>query len=144
MPLIIGDPNPPASTEIETQTRCGNRIPNCQASLVTIADQAEVRERRERWQHLDIRGDDVVPHYNCHGLTFASRRTAVAFFEELPTKQLPWAAELSALYSTSVRQGTIYSQPAKYRIPAGFDASSETPTTVITVPSSSAEPVLEK
>jgi hypothetical protein len=74
--------------------------------------------------------DSLVKAYALvSGLALRDSAEAKKFFEELPTKQLPWAAELSALYSASVRQGTIYSQPAKYRIPAGFDASSETPTT---------------
>jgi hypothetical protein len=77
MPLILTEDNPLAASEIITQTRKGNPIANAQASLITIADKKDAGDRRARWPTARIRGNEVVPHYNCHGLTFASRRTAV-------------------------------------------------------------------
>jgi hypothetical protein len=76
MPEII-DPTVVDVSRIVTETRAGNPIENCQPSLITELDKKDAEDRQKRWGQAKQRGEDIVPHYNCHGLTFASRRTAV-------------------------------------------------------------------
>ena len=59
---------------IRLQTAKGREIPNIQESEVSIFERnyAETLRRPDR----ELR-TDVSPAYNCHGLTFASRRTSL-------------------------------------------------------------------
>jgi len=80
---IIIDPTVQPVSQIVTQTRAGDPIDNCQASLITVKDKADSEALQKRWNDAQQRGADVVPHYNCHGLTFAARRTAVTDASEV-------------------------------------------------------------
>ena len=64
--------------QIALQTRKGSDIPNEQVLEVSQHDHSQARELRRRWSRLGtIVRADSTPIYNCHGLTFASRRTGI-------------------------------------------------------------------
>jgi len=82
MPII--DPNAPAEANIVVQTRRGTSIENNQSFDVTYWD--EVVDRDLRAKHLGAKfRTGLCPVYNCHGLTFASRRTRIWRPESVPT-----------------------------------------------------------
>jgi hypothetical protein len=63
-------------SKIITQTRKGNNIDNYQSSLIsnTVLGQAKIIKKRYSLAKFRT---TACSFYNCHGLTFASRRTSV-------------------------------------------------------------------
>ena len=77
MPVLI-DSAPAAGQDIALQTRKRWNIPNGQVTEISILElnNAKLLLRRYSTSILDYR-TDPTPIYNCHGLTFASRRTGI-------------------------------------------------------------------
>ena len=63
-------------SEIVIQTREGWEIPNSQSFETTLWDEGQLQDHRRRHAHAVFR-TGAIPVYNCHGLIFAARRTAV-------------------------------------------------------------------
>jgi hypothetical protein len=63
-------------TTIELQTRAGNSIPNTQVWEYSRLDWHLLDESLIRFKDAE-RVSEACPVYNCHGLTFGSRRTQV-------------------------------------------------------------------
>lgn len=75
MPHMIS--RQPAPVRLRLETARKRRIPNVQGNLLTVYDR-EAWEwlRRDYGTRITVR-TPLTPTYNCHGLTFASRRTRV-------------------------------------------------------------------
>ena len=63
-------------TTIELRTRAGNHIPNTQVWELSRYDWHVLGESLSRFKNVE-RVSEACPVYNCHGLTFGSRRTQV-------------------------------------------------------------------
>lgn len=61
---------------IRLQTARGTNIPNAQDSEISSFDRNWAEKLPEKYRNADFR-TGLSPKYNCHGLTFASRRTKV-------------------------------------------------------------------
>lgn len=64
---------------IELQTREGWDIPNSQSTDFSMEDErhdANLRQKYSRTGAVEFR-TGIIPIYNCHGLTFGSRRTQI-------------------------------------------------------------------
>jgi hypothetical protein len=64
-------------TTIELRTRAGNEIPNTQVWELSRFDWHLLGESLNRFKNVE-RVSEACPVYNCHGLTFGSRRTQVS------------------------------------------------------------------
>ena len=64
------------SRELKLQTRAGSDICNCQTSLITASEHHEFEHYEREFKDV-TRRTDATAIYNCHGLAFASRRTAI-------------------------------------------------------------------
>jgi len=60
-----------------TQTRMCNDIDNCQSITIAAMAAATARYCVDRYRPIHVRTDPSAI-YNCHGLTFASRRTCIS------------------------------------------------------------------
>jgi hypothetical protein len=65
-----------SDTTIELRTRAGNHIPNTQVWELSRLDWHLLGESLNRFKNVE-RVSEACPVYNCHGLTFGSRRTQV-------------------------------------------------------------------
>ncbi len=66
------------ASSIALQTSKGNDIENYQETRTTLLDQKEGQRLIEKYKsHVTWRTTNINPRYNCHGLTFASRRTGI-------------------------------------------------------------------
>jgi hypothetical protein len=63
-------------SKIELWTRAGNPIENTQVWQHSLFDWKQLGDLLERFQNVE-RVSEACPVYNCHGLTFGSRRTQV-------------------------------------------------------------------
>lgn len=61
---------------ITLQTREGKDIPNNQSFETTLWEEHQLQTNRRRYPHVEFR-TGAIPIYNCHGLTFASRRSRI-------------------------------------------------------------------
>jgi hypothetical protein len=68
--------------EIIVQTRLGNNIKNTQYFEIAPHERAGFEYLRKKYYMATFRGEPT-PVYNCHGMTFASRRTGIDESEEL-------------------------------------------------------------
>jgi hypothetical protein len=62
---------------IALQTRQKWDIPNSQSFEVSFRDEVDLREFKRRYPHTLFR-TGAIPIYNCHGLTFAARRSCIS------------------------------------------------------------------
>jgi len=78
MSTILWSDSKPVS-EIDLATRKNNRIPNAQAWELTNLDWKSSKDLEQRFTDRSVVQfvAGPCPVYNCHGLTFASRRTQV-------------------------------------------------------------------
>ena len=63
-------------TTIRLQTAARRDIPNVQNSEVPPQEKNEAADYPKRWKDSEFK-PRLSPTYNCHGLTFASRRTRI-------------------------------------------------------------------
>lgn len=78
MHLIAIDSAYPPHTSIELRTRLNNPIDNLQAWQHAGFEWQQLDEEPDKWAKAGaVRVGEPCPVYNCHGLTFASRRTQV-------------------------------------------------------------------
>jgi len=86
MTTIISHYSLPQSKNIIIQTRQGNNIENIQYTDISD-DEKEIivkNEKKYEKKYLGlIRRTEVSPFYNCHGLTFATRRTWITEPDEI-------------------------------------------------------------
>lgn len=77
--LIIDPKNQsPPTTSIALQTRKCTDIPNSQTTNIIEADiEAQMLKFREKHLGIIVRPNTITGIYNCHGMTFASRRTGI-------------------------------------------------------------------
>jgi hypothetical protein len=106
-----------------------NLAENCSSNeLVASFDELAKQKRRDL--------DGVVELYAIiSALSLQDSPEAKRFFETLDKTGIPWGDELRLLYKAGLRQQKIYVQPQKFRSPSLTDTSSETPTTIVIVPS---------
>jgi hypothetical protein len=76
MPLIITLENPERKS-IALQTSTGRDIPNEQFGEIPPHERNQFPDWDNRWGWPVQRRGEPSPLYNCHGLTFACRRTSV-------------------------------------------------------------------
>jgi hypothetical protein len=74
--LAIVVPGQPKESSIAVETREGRSVPNSQSRSISQYEEHQVNEQRRRHPNALFR-TNAIPAYNCHGLTFAARRTAV-------------------------------------------------------------------
>lgn len=77
-------PNKPHYTDIILQTRIRNDIPNSQSHEFGSYEESQFPELEEKHNRAVFR-EPPNPIYNCHGLTFASRRTGITDNNALKT-----------------------------------------------------------
>ena len=77
-------PNRPHYTDIALQTRIRHDIPNNQSHEFSAYEKRLFPALERRFNKAVFR-DPPNPIYNCHGLTFASRRTGITDNEALKT-----------------------------------------------------------
>ncbi|MGA7080952.1 MAG: hypothetical protein WBQ43_12400 [Terriglobales bacterium] len=69
----------PPQRSIVLQTRLGNNVDNIQPWHYSHFEWAQLDAEPKKWEPFGaVRVNNICPVYNCHGLTFASRRTEVA------------------------------------------------------------------
>ena len=73
---IITDPSGPARGKIVIQTRTGRDIFNAQSFEISASEEGGFKYYRQKYSRAIFRSG-VVPVYNCHGLTFGSRRSGI-------------------------------------------------------------------
>lgn len=73
---IIIVPNKPIETKITVQTRVGNDIPNSQSHEYSRFEERQYSGIESTHPNAEYR-TPPNPIYNCHGLTFASKRTGI-------------------------------------------------------------------
>jgi hypothetical protein len=73
---IIASPTEPLRKGIKVQTRLGSEIANEQCSALTALDRSNFPDLERKWPNLRSRCEPTGI-FNCHGLTFASRRTRI-------------------------------------------------------------------
>jgi hypothetical protein len=77
MPLLTATGEPP-HTKIIVQTRLQTEIDNIQPWHYSGFEWGQLNPQLEKWEKLGATHvSDPCPVYNCHGFTFASRRTQV-------------------------------------------------------------------
>jgi hypothetical protein len=76
MTLIRGL-NVPHETSIVVETRRGTRIPNYQSHEFSAFEMNQFHDIERDYPQVEFRTPLPNPIYNCHGLTFASRRTGI-------------------------------------------------------------------
>ncbi|WP_157447575.1 hypothetical protein [Chthoniobacter flavus] len=59
-------------------TRRKGEVDNFQAEKVSLVDKKGAEDLAAKYSDVDVRAGGLIPHYNCHGLTFASRRTGIS------------------------------------------------------------------
>lgn len=64
--------------KIILQTAAGNDIPNVQPSELSRLDEVDGRELDRKYRTSVKPRTYPIPRYNCHGMTFASRRTEIS------------------------------------------------------------------
>lgn len=74
MSKILLPTEAPEYPSIVVQTRRGTGIANSQPTRATVLELRQADELRRRYNACFFR-TGPIPFYNCHGLTFASRRT---------------------------------------------------------------------
>jgi hypothetical protein len=62
--------------EIALETRCRNKIPNYQSNELAIFESNQFDIYKRKYILVNYR-TAAIPFYNCHGMTFASRRTGI-------------------------------------------------------------------
>lgn len=67
----------PMARELQMETAQTNHIPNLQATEIYPYEMADFPAIEQRWGQPIARRSGPTARYNCHGLTFASRRTGV-------------------------------------------------------------------
>jgi hypothetical protein len=77
MPHLIGNVG-----SIIVQTRAGGDVPNCQVRTITLFLRRQDEGTLKKHQVIAQRSGPTGM-YNCHGLTFASRRTAIEETKEI-------------------------------------------------------------
>lgn len=85
--MIINPANgvPPASNKIGLCTRKGSNIENSQLLDFTqdVFFRKQLNDLKEKFVGITERPKTVSPIYNCHGMTFANRRTGIEVNSEL-------------------------------------------------------------
>ena len=66
------------SRELQLDSALGRHIENEQSDEVTLWDKKQYVDLEKRFGTLVRPRTDPCPRYNCHGMTFAARRTAIA------------------------------------------------------------------
>jgi hypothetical protein len=89
---------------IQLQTSLGNDIPNEQASELTAFDLRSNRDLPLKHKFAKFR-TNPIPRYNCHGLTFASRRTRI--FEDRVVRLILKDDSYVKISSSEVSAGDI-------------------------------------
>lgn len=67
---------------ITVQTRKGNNIKNFQPSCISNFMSKQIYNEAKKYGAIIIR-TSPIPYYNCHGMTFASRRTCIEETKEI-------------------------------------------------------------
>jgi len=76
MRVLSADSVYPPHTQITLRTRLDNEIDNIQSWQHSGAEWQRLYQEPNRWESSGaVRLGEACPVYNCHGLTFASRRT---------------------------------------------------------------------
>lgn len=70
-------PNSPNEGSINLQTRERNDIDNYQSKEFTFSDRMAIEYLDNIYSNQVIYRTDPLPIYNCHGLSFSSRRTSI-------------------------------------------------------------------
>jgi hypothetical protein len=89
---------------LRLDTRRGEHIDNAQSFEITVQDAADNASHRSRFPSEQF-SDHTSPYYNCHGLTFASRRTRISDIEALRT--ILAHDDLSEIHQADVRVGDV-------------------------------------
>lgn len=78
-------PSAPHETSITVQTRIGHSIPNYQSHEFSPFEQNLFTVYDRKYSRVNFRTAFPNPIYNCHGLTFAARRTCIIDNKSLQT-----------------------------------------------------------
>lgn len=75
-PLILA-PNSPETRSLNLDTREGNPIQNTQSYEISAWDKAQYSDLKKSYGNTVTERSEPTAIFNCHGLTFASRRTCI-------------------------------------------------------------------
>ncbi len=75
--MILSHLTPPPEKEIALETAKGRQIPNAQQQEISSSERTWYRRLEQDYAPDITRRSDLNPRYNCHGMTFASRRTGI-------------------------------------------------------------------
>jgi hypothetical protein len=81
-PSIIQHPSTPRTRGLRLDTKQGNAIVNQQSFEIPNFERAQFRDLQTRFNAMQVR-TDPTPIFNCHGLTFAARRTCISDSAEI-------------------------------------------------------------
>ncbi len=103
-PPAILIPGQAVRRTIPLSTRRGTAIDNAQSFEVTLMERAADRDFRQR-HPMACFGDTLSPCYNCHGFTFASRRTRISDSQDV--QRILVEDDYEEVARDSVRPGDI-------------------------------------
>ncbi|MBU6482976.1 MAG: hypothetical protein KGS09_20850 [Nitrospirae bacterium] len=92
------------SSAIVLHTRKGTDIDNFQTTELSAYDIKAAQELKKKYSMAEFR-TNFIPIYNCHGMTFASRRTAV--FEGTEVRQILSEDEYEEIPLQQVSPGDV-------------------------------------
>jgi len=85
---IIMTPYDTPKRSISLQTRKGNNVDNCQSGFLTLLEKSEFADLERKYPDKKKRTEPNAV-YNCHGLVFGARRTAIDDGNEIMRKIIP-------------------------------------------------------
>lgn len=77
MDIILPGKPPPTERTIRLDTSLGNAIDNAQILEISMYEKNINDMLTKKWDKSGTLRNSPTPRYNCHGLTFASRRTGI-------------------------------------------------------------------
>lgn len=101
---VILLPGQTPTSSIVTQTRMGFEIPNVQSLEASNTAEYETRLHQARYPSAKFR-TGPIPIYNCHGLTFGCRRTAIS--DPIAVRRILVDDRYAQIHVTSVRPGDV-------------------------------------
>ena len=75
--MILSRLTPPPLKEIALETANGHQIPNAQLQEISQFERNQFRDLERKYGAEVTLRSVPTPRYNCHGMTFATRRTGI-------------------------------------------------------------------
>lgn len=105
MNKIIISTTLPQGKKVALDSRKGNQIENEQCFLFTEMNRKECEEYATKYPAVTFVRHEIAPIYNCHGLTFGSRRTTI--WEREAIKQILNEDDYIEISRSDVQPGDV-------------------------------------